>query len=162
MEAPSDPYESHGLSVHQVLAQGYLTYLAAIVLGFGASQLFPETVSIPYESALGFLLIIIGTVVIWWAQNASSKTADMRHVPAEKICRDHFCVGPYIYTRMPTQYGLFVMSFGLALVFGSLYMVIGTVLAFLIGKFIIIPMQEKHLEARYGQPYLEYKKHVKF
>ena len=154
--------KKHGLSVHQILAQGYLMYLLAIVLGFGASYFWPEAISIPLESELGFFLIVVGTAIIYWAQRISAKTAQHRNMPPEKICRDHFCVGPYVYTRSPTQYGLFVMALGLALLYGSLYMVIGTVIALLIGKFVIIPMEEKHLEARYGQPYIEYKKHVKF
>jgi len=158
----ADPQKKHGLSVHQILAQGYLLYLAAIVIGFGASYLFPEHVSIPFESSWGFVLIVAGTGLVFWAQRASGKTSHTRNQPPEKICKDHFCVGPYVFTRSPTQYGLFIMTLGLSLLFGSLYMVIGTVVAFLIGKFVIIPQEEKHLEAKYGQPYLDYKKHVKF
>lgn len=157
----SDPKENHGLSVHEILAQGYLMYLAAIVVGFGASYLFPEHVSIPFESDWGFLLIVIGTVIIFWAQRATGKTAHKRS-KVEEVQKDHFRVGPYVYTRSPTQYGLFFMSFGLSLLFGSLYMVIGTVIALLVGKFVIIPKEEKHLAEKYGAPYLEYKKHVKF
>lgn len=153
--------KNHGLSVHVVLAQGYLMYFAAIILGFGASYLWPESIAFPLESPLGMLLIVIGTVVIIWAQRSSGKSLHKKNLPPEKICRDHFCVGPYVYTRSPTQYGLFVMAFGLALVFGSFYMATLTVVALLIGKFVILPLEEKHLEARYGAPYLEYKQHVK-
>jgi protein-S-isoprenylcysteine O-methyltransferase Ste14 len=54
------------------------------------------------------------------------------------------------------------MALGLALLYGSLYMVIGTVIALLIGKFVIIRAEEKKLVERYGQPYLDYQKEVKF
>lgn len=153
---------NHGLSVHMVLAQGYITYFIAIVIGFVASYIFPEHISFPLESTVGFLLILIGTIVVFWAQHTANKSSHHRNLPPEKICRDHFCVGPYVYTRSPTQYGLFIMTFGLSLLFGSLYMAVLTVAAFLIGKLVIIPLEEKHLEARYGAPYLEYKKHVKY
>ncbi len=154
--------QNHGLSVHVVLAQGYILYFAAIVLGFAASYVWPETISFPLEGAVGLLLILLGTGIVLWAQQASKSTSHHRNVAAEKICRDHFCVGPYVYTRSPTQYGLFVMAFGLALVYGSFYMAVLTVLAFLIGKLVIIPREERHLEARYGEAYAEYKNHVKF
>lgn len=156
------PSSKQGLDVHEVLAHGYLVYLLAIVVAFGAGYLWPIKFSIPEFIPLGFLLIIIGTLLIFWAQRTSGNTAHYRNVPSEKVCRDHFCVGPYVFTRSPTQYGLFIMALGLALMYGSLYMVITTVIAIIIGKFIIIPVEEKHLANKYGAPYLEYKKHVKF
>lgn len=161
---PQEPKKdlNHGLSVHVVLAQGYILYFAAIVLGFAASYIWPESISFPLEGAVGIILILLGTAIIFWAQHAANSTSHHRNVAAEKICRDHFCVGPYVYTRSPTQYGLFVMAFGLSLVYGSFYMAVLTVLAFLIGKLVIIPREERHLEARYGEAYAQYKDHVKF
>ncbi len=154
--------ERHGLNVHQILAHGYLIYLAAIVVGFGASYLWPETVSVPFETSYGFILIVLGTALVYWAQHASGTTAHKRDIPGEHVQRDQFFVGPYKYTRSPTQYGLFLMAFGLALLYGSLYMVITTIIAVLIGKFFIIREEEKNLAEKYGQPYLDYKKRVKY
>lgn len=150
-----------GLSVHQILAQGYLIHLAFIVVGFGASYLWPETISIPNGGSWGMLGIVLGTLLVYWAQNATGRTAKNRSNP-EVVGPHHFCVGPYKWTRSPTQYGLFLMALGLALLYGSLYMVIGTIIALLIGKFVIIRAEEKKLVERYGQPYLDYQKEVKF
>lgn len=148
-----------GLSVHQILAQGYLIYLAAIVVGFGMSYIWPENISIPYEGSWGMLGIVLGTLLVYWAQHASGRTSPLRN--GQVIEPHHFCVGPYKWTRSPTQYGLFLMSLGLALLYGSLYMVIGTVIALLVGKFVIIRAEEKKLAEKYGQPYLDYQKEVK-
>jgi protein-S-isoprenylcysteine O-methyltransferase Ste14 len=53
------------------------------------------------------------------------------------------------------------MALGLSFIFGSITMVVLTIACFLIGKFVFIRKEEKNLEKKYGQPYLEYKKHVK-
>ncbi len=158
---PIETQKNPGLSVHQILAQGYLIYLAAIVVGFGASYLWPETLSFPFESPFGFVLIVLGTLVIYWAQYATGSTSAKRNIQEAVITKEHFFVGPYKYSRSPTQYGLFLMAFGLALLYGSLYMTITTAIALLVGKFFIIPHEEKNLARRYGQPYLEYKKEVR-
>ncbi len=157
----NQPQISTGLSVHQILAQGYLIYLASIVVGFGVSSLWPEAISIPNGGSWGMLGIVLGTLLVYWAQNASGRTSKNRSNP-EAVGPHHFCVGPYKWTRSPTQYGLFLMALGLALLYGSLYMVIGTVIALLIGKFVIIRAEEKKLVERYGQPYLDYQKEVRF
>lgn len=154
--------QSHGLSVHQVLAHGYLVYLAAIVAGFGASYFWPENFSFPLESPFGLVLIFLGTIIVYWAQSASGKTSHHRNVPKEELSADYFFVGPYVYSRSPTQYGLFLMAFGLALLYGSLYMAITTVLALLIGRLFIIPHEESHLQEKYGKAYSDYKKKVRF
>lgn len=151
-----------GRLVHQLLAHSYLIYLAAIVVGFGADLIYPVSFSFPLLEPLGALLIIFGTVVAFWAQRSARRGSHLRNTETEKICRDHFCVGPYVFTRSPTQYGLSFMLLGLAFLYGSFFLVITTLAAFLIGRFIYVPKQEYHLEAKYGAPYLEYKKHVKF
>ena len=150
-----------GLSVHQILAQGYLIYLAAIVVGFGASYVWPEITTMPDWGSWGMIGIIFGTLLVYWAQNASKRTAKNRSNP-EVVGPHHFCVGPYKWTRSPTQYGLFLMALGLAVLYGSFYMVIATVVALLVGKFVIIRAEEKKLVERYGQPYLDYQKEVRF
>ena len=150
----------HGRLVHQVIANSYLLYLGAVVLGLAIDIKRPFPISFPMIEEAGMILIIIGTVVIYWAQHSARKGAKLRN--SEKVCRDHFCMGPYVFTRIPTQYGLSFLALGLGFLWGSFSMVVLTILAFLIGRFVFVPKQEKHLEVKYGEAYLEYKKHVKF
>lgn len=162
MQAPTTESES-GRLVHIVLAQSYLVYLVAIVVGFALDIVKPIPFSFPALMPLGMLCIMFGTFLVIWAQKAAHKSEKARNDSAtEKICRDHFCVGPYVFTRSPTQYGLSFMALGLAFVYGSFFMVIFTGIAFLLGRFVFIRKQEFHLERKYGDPYVEYKKHVKF
>ncbi len=151
-----------GRLVHEALAHSYFMYLAAVVVGFGLDLFFPITFSFPLLQPLGFLAIILGTALAVWAQASSEKGAHVRNTETENLSHDHFRYGPYSFTRTPTQYGLFLMTLGLGMLFGAVFMICTTIIAFIIGKFFYIKKEESHLEEKYGQPYLEYKKKVRF
>jgi protein-S-isoprenylcysteine O-methyltransferase Ste14 len=153
--------KKHSISTHQMIAHSYLLYMGAIVIGFAADFLWPTEFSFPAMAPLGMLMIVAGTALAFWAQHASKKSEAARNSQIGAVCRDHFCVGPYVFTKSPTQYGLFFMAIGLAMLFGSVFTMITTVLAFLIGQLVIAPKKERHLEAKYGAPYAEYRRHVK-
>lgn len=162
MAIPTDPKNTSGRTVHEILAHSYFIYLAAVVVGFGADLVWKLRFSFPREAEVGLLAIMAGTVMVVWAQRSSRRGSAMRNKANETICRDHFCVGPYVFTRTPTQYGLTLLVLGLAALYGSPVMFAAGILAFLIGRFFFIPKEEHHLTQKYGAAYLDYKKHVKF
>ena len=154
-----------GRLVHEFLAHSYFIYLAAVVVGFGLDQLVPMHVgflSNPDLEPAGFACIVIGTALAVWAQTSSERGAAIRNAEQNSLKHDHFRFGPYMFTRTPTQYSLVLMTGGLALLFGSSWMLIFVFIAFLLGKFVFIKKQEHHLAQKYGASYLEYKKRVKF
>ena len=166
METPTNSAQSEanaGLMVHQVLAVSYAVYLGALFLGFALDFFYPIGFSNPMTmSIVGFTAIIVGTFLCFWAQYVSGKTSRARNSAKDSIDHSHFSIGPYTFTRSPTQYGLLLMSLGLAFLYNSLVMVIMTLIAFLLGKFVFIPMEESHLVKKYGLSYEEYKKKVRF
>ena len=151
-----------GRLVHELLAHSYLIYLAAVVVGFGLDQIWPISFSFPLEVPLGMGLIVIGTFLAVWAQMASGRGARVRNEVGANIAHHHFKFGPYMFTRSPTQYGLSFMTIGLAMLYSSFWMLVLSVGAFIVGKFVFIRKEEHHLAKRYGAAYLEYKQHVKF
>lgn len=160
---PKSIERESGRLVHQILAHSYILYLGAIILGFAIDIASPTTAfSFPLLIPLGLVLILAGTALAFWAQHSAKKGSAKRNSETEKICRDHFCVGPYVFTRTPTQYSLFMMAIGLGFLYGSLAIVILSLVAFFVGRFVFIPKQEHHLAKKYGDAYLEYKKIVKF
>jgi protein-S-isoprenylcysteine O-methyltransferase Ste14 len=68
--------------------------------------------------------------------------------------------GPYAFSRNPAY--LFELAFwlGWTLFYGSLAVLIGFLLWFGLFKFVLVPSEERDLEARFGQAYLEYKRRV--
>jgi protein-S-isoprenylcysteine O-methyltransferase Ste14 len=68
--------------------------------------------------------------------------------------------GPYAFSRNPMYLFELVFWFGWALFYGSLAVLIGFLLFLAILNFVILPYEERDLEARFGDAYLEYKQSV--
>ncbi len=148
--------------VHFVLAHSYFIYFFGLIAGLIVGHYFPYSIGGPFVDTAGIIFLIAGPALILWAQNTSRKTASLRHAHrgSETLCRDHFCVGPYVITRAPTNWGLFIMILGLGLILHSLVIVGMTLLSFMVSRFVFVSRQEAILEARYGSVYTEYKSHV--
>jgi len=146
----------HKNSVHRVLAQSYLFYFISFLFGLFLDFIFP--LKIFGETALisvGVTFLILGTFLIFWAQRTSHK------LKKENINKETFCHGPYCYTRSPTHFGLFLLMLGFGIITNALFIIIFSVISFIITKFVFIRKEEKILAEKYGIPYLEYKKSVK-
>lgn len=159
--ASLDPKQASGRKVHELLAHSYLIYLGSVVVGFTADLIWPLKFSFPHQLELGMVAILAGTILAVWAQSSSKRGAPVRNTAGESLERRHFAFGPYMFTRTPTQYGLFFMTLGLALLYGFTFMLGSSVVAFLLGKFFFIRKEEQHLAAKYGDAFLDYKKRVK-
>lgn len=143
--------------VHSVLAHSYFVYFGPAVLGLFLGMFFPGFTFVNYNAQLfGILIIFISSMLIYWAQTTSKKNKNTLTENGER----KFDIGPYKYSRNPTYSGLMLMTFGLGLVMGSWFIIILGVIAFTINKLILIPREEKLLEIKYGQTYLDYKKKV--
>jgi protein-S-isoprenylcysteine O-methyltransferase Ste14 len=68
--------------------------------------------------------------------------------------------GPYQFTRNPMYVAEAGLWLGWALFFGSLGVFIGCVVLLSVVNFVILPREERGLEAAFGQIYLQYKKRV--
>ena len=88
--------------------------------------------------------------------------ASLHHLNKENMNKETFCNGPYRYTRIPTHFGLFFLMLDFGVIVNSLFIVILSVISFIIIKLTFIKKEEKILTEKYGTPYLEYKNSVKF
>ena len=104
----------------------------------------------------GAFLLVLGTILILWAQNTS------RHLNTENATKETFCHGPYRFTRTPTNFGLFFLVLGFGIVANALFVILSSLVSFFIAKFVFLKKEEQLLAEKYGAPYLEYKKSVKF
>ncbi len=68
--------------------------------------------------------------------------------------------GPYKFTRNPSYLSVLVIALGWALFYGSVSILIGCVVAWIVFNFVVVPREERDLEARFGEAYLEYKRAV--
>jgi protein-S-isoprenylcysteine O-methyltransferase Ste14 len=107
-------------------------------------------------ASIGTVFLLIGTILIVWAQKSSLK------LQKENMSKETFLRGPYRYTRSPTHLGLFLLMLGFGITANALFLIVFSVLSFFITKFVFIKKEEQILAEKYGTPYLEYKKSVKF
>src|SRR3989338_4301880 len=145
-------------NVHWVLAHSYSVYFILFLIGICLDlvfdyKIFRDSIMIP----LGFFFLILASFIILWAQKTGRDLRKVKEIKAE-----HFCRGPYCYTKIPTQWGLLFLMLGFRIITNSFFVIIFTIISFLISKFIFMGKHEKILTEKYGTSYLEYKKLVKF
>lgn len=150
--------EPSGYTVHHVLAHSYSFFLTLFLFGFFLDLVFPIKIfSSSIMASVGWLFLISSTVLIFWAQKTSRNLDDVK-----KIKTETFCHGPYCYTRSPTHFGLFFLTLGFGILINAFFVVLFTLISIIITKVIFIKKEESILAKKYGSPYLEYKKIVKF
>ncbi|MEK7190138.1 MAG: methyltransferase [Patescibacteria group bacterium] len=144
-------------SVHKVLAHSYFMYFILFLVGLYLDLVFNLKVfNDSLVILIGLLFLIFGTFLILWAQKTS------RSLKKENISRETFCHGPYCYTRSPTHLGLFSLMLGFGMMTNAFFVILFSFFSFIIAKFVFLAKEEKILAQKYGAPYLEYKKLVKF
>ena len=90
-----------------------------------------------------------------WSQKTSRKFSK------ENLCKESFSKGPYFITRCPTHWGLFLLTLGFGLIAHAVFIVIFSIISFVITKLVYLNHEERILEKKYGDPYREYKKSVR-
>lgn len=160
IEHKENTINSHrGGMVHFVLLHSYLIFLFAVILGAFLDPLIKKKIfSNDIYQIIGFLMLIVSSIVIYWAQKISSNYQQRER---KDESRSYFEHGPYKYMRSPTHLGLFVMTLGFSLIINSLFGVVLTIIAYVITKLFFLKKEEKLLEIKYGQVYIDYKKKVK-
>lgn len=161
----SNPTTFHKNNVHKVLAHSYATcffffligiYLDLVFSARGGSafggKVFNSSITIP----IGFIFIIAGTFLVFWAQKTS------KNFKKENITKENFSQGPYRFTRTPTNFGIFFLMLGFGMVTDAFFIILFSFVSFLIAKFFFLKKEERILSEKYGAPYLEYKQSVKF
>ena len=143
-------------NVHKVLAHSYTMYFVLFLVGVTLDlvfklQIFASSVMVP----VGVSVLVFGTILILWAQMTS------RNLKKQNITKETFLGGPYSYSRSPTHWGLFCLMLGFGIIANAIFVILTTLISFLISRYVFLDQEEKILEEKYGAPYLEYKKAVK-
>lgn len=147
----------HKNKVHKILAHSYICYFIFLLLGLFLDFIFPlKILKSSTTLPIGTVLLVLGTLLILWAQKSSL------NLQKENVDKERFFHGPYRYTRSPTHFGLFLLILGFGIITNALFIAILSVISFFITKFVFIKEEEKILAEKYGTPYLEYKRSVKF
>ena len=115
----------------------------------------------PVNLALGWLLIVTGWLLGMWSNIVQFDIG--RGTPVPLMATQKLIVQPpYTYCRNPMALGAILMYLGVAILFSSL----GAILLVGLGAVSLLVyikiLEEKEMELRFGQEYLEYKERTPF
>ncbi len=151
---PPDIYKN---KVHKILARSYSVYLVFFLLGVYLNLIFNFKVfASSIVTPIGLLFLILGTFLAIWAQKTS------RNLDTKNLTKEVFYKGPYRFTSTPTNFGLFFLMLGFGMIANSFFIMTCSCIAFVIARFVLLVQEEQVLAEKYGIPYIEYKKIVKF
>ena len=143
--------------VHSVLAHSYLMYFLAALVGLALTMLWPVTVlPAPVATVIGVGFLIIAPLIILWAQRASAPRYHQKLTTTED-----FKKGPYAFLRAPTHFGLDLLVVGFGFLINSLFVIVLSILSYVITRLFFVRKQERLLAEKYGQQYHDYKKTVR-
>jgi protein-S-isoprenylcysteine O-methyltransferase Ste14 len=137
-----------------------IVYLASIGLGllidfFWPVALMPASINVP----LGVLLVIFAVVLFISAVRTLRKagTPVPGNLPTTIIVRR----GPYRFSRNPIYAAFTLFQVGLAVWINSVGMLLAVLPALALMARVVVPREERYLEARFPSDYLAYKREVR-
>jgi protein-S-isoprenylcysteine O-methyltransferase Ste14 len=108
---------------------------------------------------LGLIPIIIGTACLVWIMvlhvARTPEQVKLEWTPIYLLRS-----GPYACTRNPMYVAELALWFGWALFYGNVAVLIGFLFLWMVMNFRVVPREERALEARFGDTYLQYKNRV--
>lgn len=142
----------------KITPDGYFTIL--LLLSILVHFMCPIVNIVPYPyNLIGIILIITG-ILITLITNFMLLKKKTSIKPFEIPCA-FITSGPFKLSRNPIYMGMTIALFGVETTLGSLSPIIFIIIFVIIINRLIIPVEEKDLENKFGSKYLDYKKKVR-
>ena len=136
-----------------------VVYLASICLGSIIHALWPMKVFPPSISApIGILLVVVACTLFISAARAFKRAGTP--VPGNRPTTTIVHAGPYRFSRNPIYLAFTLFQLGLAVRINSLGMLLTLVPALALIMLVVVPREERYLEARFPTDYSAYKRKV--
>jgi len=121
----------------------------------------PTVLDLPFNLILGLLLLLPSWLLGFWSVYSQFDIG--RGTPVPLMATQKLIVQPpYTYCRNPMALGAFGMYLGVAILFHSIGAVLAVLLFAGLLLFYIKRVEEKEMEMRFGEEYLDYKQHTSF
>ncbi len=143
-----------------VIARPPLIYLGFLAVGLGLDRLWPlaflpEAVQYPMGGALIVLGLFVAVASVWRFKAAG--TGFRTSEPATTILTD----GPYRYSRNPIYLGLTAIYVGIGILADAPWVLVLLVPVLVVMHVGVIAREERYLERKFGEEYLDYKAGVR-
>jgi protein-S-isoprenylcysteine O-methyltransferase Ste14 len=159
-QASSDSAEPVPDAANLGLVRPPLVYLCSIALGVFLHfawpiPLLPRNVS----PRLGALLVVLAIGLFLFA--VRTFRAAGTPVPGNRPTTTIVRTGPYRFSRNPIYLAFSLLQLGIAVWVNSIWLVITLLAAVAVMSFVVIPKEERYLEARFPADYSGYKASVR-
>jgi protein-S-isoprenylcysteine O-methyltransferase Ste14 len=135
-------------------------FIILLLLSIGFHFVFPllKFIFSPYNY-LGFGLIIFGIIMNLWTDSLFKK----KQTTVKPYEMPNFFVtsGPFKLSRHPMYLGMMSILLGVAIFLGSLITFAFPIIFIIIMEKLFIPLEEKNLEKKFCNQYIDYKKRVR-
>ena len=137
-----------------------LVYLGSIGLGllvhfFWPVRLLPASISVP----IGVMLVLVAGALFISSVRTFRKAGTP--VPGNRPTTIIVRTGPYAFSRNPIYAAFTLFQLGLAAWVDSFGLLITLVPAVALMSLVVVPREERYLEARFASEYLPYKREVR-
>jgi protein-S-isoprenylcysteine O-methyltransferase Ste14 len=138
-----------------------LIYLAAIAGGLALHWAWPRPM--PAGAAVRPFLggaLVMASLLLFGLSVRRFRAAGTP-VPARKPTTAIVRTGPYRFSRNPIYLAFSLLQLGIAIWVGSWWLVATLAVALAIIHYVVVPREERYLEARFGAEYRDYKAAVR-
>lgn len=143
-----------------VIAPPPLFFLAAILVGLGLEWAFRADIGLGRIGLyVGLALIVVSVAIAVLARRQFSKggTSLRVEVPSTAI----LTTGPFRFTRNPFYLSMSMFQVGIGLALGFAWIIVMVVPVLLVIRIGVIAREERYLERKFGEEYLNYKNRVR-
>jgi len=135
-------------------------FLGSLLVGGLLQHFWPVHLpGMPWVRIAGALLAVAGGTVVLWGRTVML-AAGTNIIPTRPVLA-FVSSGPFRFTRNPLYLGNSVVYVGLTLIFNAVWLLVPFVPALVILQWGVIRREERFLEGKFGDTYLNYKTRVR-
>jgi protein-S-isoprenylcysteine O-methyltransferase Ste14 len=143
-----------------VIAPPPLLFAGFLAAGFALDAVWPTSVlGSPARYWIGGTVLLFGGLLM--AAGVSRFNRAGTNIPTHKPATALVTDGPYRHSRNPLYVSLFLVYAGVGVVADNPWVIGLGLPLFLIMRYGVVAREERYLERKFGQAYLDYKKSVR-
>ncbi len=143
-----------------VVAPPPVLFAGFLAAGFVLDAIWPTVAfGYPWRFWIGGSLIVLGVLLMTAGVSRFNRAGT--NVPTYRPTTALVTDGPYRYSRNPLYISLFLAYAGIGVVADNLWILALGVPLFLIMRYGVVAREERYLERKFGQAYLDYKAAVR-
>src|SRR5215469_11071787 len=155
----SQTQQAAPLAANIGLARPPAIYLVAIAAGLALHFAWPIPFAPGFTRPFGAIIAVLAVVLFIWSIRTfrSAGTPVPGNQPTTTIVK----AGPYRFSRNPIYLAFSLFQAGIALAVNEGWILITLLMAIFLISFVVIPREERYLEAHFGEEYATYKASVR-